>query len=38
MRFYTNQHKYYCGVDLHARKIYVCILDEKKEKSGNIGT
>ena len=31
MRFYTNQHKYYCGIDLHARKMYVCILDEKGE-------
>ena len=31
MRFYNNQHKYYCGIDLHARKMYVCILDEKGE-------
>jgi len=29
MRFYTLQHKYYCGIDLHARKMYVCILDQK---------
>ncbi len=28
MRFYNQQHKYYCGVDLHARKMYVCILDQ----------
>jgi transposase len=27
MRFYTKQHKYYCGIDLHARSMYVCILD-----------
>lgn len=27
MQFYTGQHKFYCGIDLHARKIYVCILD-----------
>ena len=27
MRFYTNQHRYYCGIDLHARTMYVCILD-----------
>lgn len=20
MRFYTNQHKYHCGIDLHTRK------------------
>jgi len=25
MRFYTQQHQYYCGIDLHARKMYVCI-------------
>lgn len=29
MRFYKKQHKYYCGIDLHARKMYVCILDKK---------
>ena len=27
MNYYTNQHKYYCGVDLHAKSLYVCILD-----------
>jgi transposase len=27
MKFYNKQHKYYCGIDLHARKMYVCILD-----------
>ena len=31
MRFYTKQHKYYCGIDLHARKMYLCILDETGE-------
>ena len=29
MDFYKNQHKYYCGIDLHARKMYVCILNNK---------
>ena len=29
MRFYTRQHKYYCGIDLHARKMYVCIIDQR---------
>lgn len=29
MKFYNKQHKYYCGIDLHARKMYVCIIDEK---------
>ena len=27
MKFYTKQHKYYCGIDLHARSMYVCIID-----------
>lgn len=27
MRFYTQQHRHYCGIDLHARTMYVCILD-----------
>jgi len=29
MRFYAKQHNYYCGIDLHARTMYVCILDSK---------
>ena len=28
MRFYTQQHRYTCGIDLHARSLYVCILDD----------
>jgi hypothetical protein len=27
MRFYTKQHKHYCGIDLHAKKMFLCILD-----------
>jgi hypothetical protein len=27
MRFYTRQHQHYCGIDLHACTMYVCILD-----------
>jgi transposase len=27
MRFYTTQHRFYCGIDLHARTMRVCILD-----------
>jgi transposase len=27
MRFYKSNHKYYCGIDLHARRMYVCVLD-----------
>src|SRR3977135_1694115 len=28
MRFYTGQHRFYCGVDLHARSMYVCVVDQ----------
>ncbi len=28
MRFYTRQHRFYCGVDLHARTMHVCVLDQ----------
>jgi transposase len=28
MKFYTRQHKHYCGIDLHAKAMYVCILDQ----------
>lgn len=28
MRFYTSQHLYYCGIDLHARTMYVVIADQ----------
>ena len=28
MRFFTDPHQHYCGVDLHARSMYVCILDQ----------
>jgi transposase len=31
MRFYTQQHPFYCGIDLHARTMYVCILDQAGE-------
>ena len=26
MQFYTKQHKFYCGIDPHTKKMYVCIL------------
>ncbi len=32
MRFYTKQHKFYCGIDLHAKSMYLCILDQ----AGNV--
>jgi transposase len=28
MRFYTKSHKFYCGIDLHARPMYVCSLNQ----------
>ena len=28
MKFYTQTHQHYCGIDLHARCLYVCILDQ----------
>ena len=31
MRFYTKQHKFYCGIDLHARTMYVCVLNRDGE-------
>jgi transposase len=31
MRFYTKQHQFYCGIDLHARTMYVCVLNQDGE-------
>lgn len=31
MRFYTQQHPFYCGIDLHARTMDLCILDQAGE-------
>lgn len=31
MNFYHSTHQYYCGIDLHARSLYVCILDTSNE-------
>jgi transposase len=31
MRFYTKQHQFYCGIDLHARTMYVGILNQDGE-------
>lgn len=32
MKVYNEQHSYYCGIDLHARTMYVCILDNTGKK------
>jgi transposase len=29
MRFYTKPHQFYCGIDLHARSMYVCIVNQE---------
>ena len=31
MRFYTKQHQFYGGIDLHARTMYVCVLNRDGE-------
>jgi transposase len=31
MRFYTTQHQFYCGIDLHARSMYVCVVSQDGE-------
>ena len=28
MRFYTKQHQFSCGIDLHARTMYLCVLNQ----------
>lgn len=30
MRFYTPHTQFYCGVDLHARNMYICVIDREK--------
>lgn len=27
MNFYTQQHRFYCDIDLHARSMYLCSLE-----------
>ena len=31
MQFYTKTHPYYCGIDLHTKTMYVCILNNEGE-------
>ena len=28
MRFYSEKHRYYCGIDLHTKTMFICIIDE----------
>ena len=32
MNFYSKQHDDYCGIDLHAKRMYLCILDHDGNK------
>ena len=32
MRFYKNQHQFYIEIDLHARNMYVCVINNLGEK------
>lgn len=29
MRFYNRSHQFYVGIDLHARQMYVCVIDQE---------
>jgi hypothetical protein len=31
MRLYTKAHPYFCGIDLHAHWMYLCVLDQPGE-------
>lgn len=31
MAFYNSAHPYYCGINLHARLLYACIIDFKNK-------
>src|SRR5882724_8721904 len=29
MRFYTHQHRFYCGIDLHTRTLSLCVVNDR---------
>jgi len=31
MNFYHSTHRHYCGIDLHARSLYVCKINQQGE-------
>ena len=31
MQYYTERHRHTCGVDLHRRSLYLCVLDQDRE-------
>ncbi len=32
MKFYNRQHQFYCGIDLHANSMHVCVVDHSGNK------
>ena len=32
MKFYNSQHEFYCGIDLHANSMHVCVVDSRGSK------
>ena len=32
MKYYTSRTEFNCGIDLHARQMYVCLMDQKGKK------
>src|SRR5262245_25472307 len=32
MKYYTSTTEFNCGIDLHARQMYVCLMDQKGKK------
>jgi transposase len=36
MRFYDRQHRFYCGVDLHARTLALCVLDAQGQVAARL--
>ena len=33
MNLYQTQHPFYCGIDLHANKMYACVVDSTGKKT-----
>jgi hypothetical protein len=34
MKYYTSTTQFNCGIDLHARQMYVCVMDRDGHKLG----
>src|SRR5256886_15773786 len=33
-KYYTSTTEFNCGIDLHARQMYVCVMDRQGQKTG----